>query len=743
MGAVLGVLAIALVGFFFWRRKKNREKAAKAQARVDAKVRAAAEEKFRPGRQPSEGTAEEEEDTEWTEMGGDGLVAVTGTAGEQADQLGDMMPPKRFSSGAATHLSRITEGVEEDEDELEELRSRTNSARSRSLTAEYNDGGRSSETPPMPSNQFDRTFRVYSTDSSIHLDPKDPRFQRGAGAAENPFSDSASIPPSEGSFRSSTSTNIIQIAYLPDGRSADNSPNSAQLPVTAGLQTPMTPQPMHPLSSRSDIQRGPQRQSAPDSATTFSSQGSGRSLIATPQPARPARSPELNLRLADGAEPGKLGSDLSRSASQKTASSYNGSDQYSLLSPAAPSTARSKQFDFMSVDPSTMPEYNSTLASSGVYSRSPDAAARHLSTTTTMTTSSTSTSGLDYVLSTPHIVTPVSSDGARRVQLNQGKAQLVRSLSAVRAEAKAKGLATPVGSDAGASPVGERADPFADSAAVRPASPSTTFGGPTAGSARVSVGGSTFADDSMRSQSRQSTKSYQSASSFGIPILDVSSNDGPGLRDPRDFSPADAHRSSWNTSGTHTRPASSASQLTMRTMGSMPGNGARQSNASSIGGLSVFDGIPFNFGQQVFDVPNAAATVAAAQAASKQADLKAHAEDGKEDEEDDSLVAPRRPLSGKASSFASGKDGSAPSTAASPRLPEAQSTLPSEEVEPESSATPVLIRTGAQASVEDMRLRHELENFPFQIANGEDSNEVIAREGHKNSLDDSPPREYL
>ncbi|CAD6884716.1 unnamed protein product [Tilletia controversa] len=220
LGGVLGALAIALALFLFWRHKRQRAKLLQARMKADAKVRAAAAEKFRPGREgaisaasggpasanttqdrrlsqqsskrsvqtlsighasnllgsgPSSannnnngtstaiatgtGTGRkspldpfvdpaDDEDTEWTELRADGLTTFKNPADannlmdneeeEMLDGLGALVN-RRHSTGAATHLSRITEGNEDDEDER------------RSLAPTVRDSFRlSAHAPPMP-----------------------------------------------------------------------------------------------------------------------------------------------------------------------------------------------------------------------------------------------------------------------------------------------------------------------------------------------------------------------------------------------------------------------------------------------------------------------------------------------------------------------------------------------------------------------------------------------------------------
>ena len=150
VGGALGVLAVAALLFLVWRRKDKKKRALKVQERNEAKVKAAAGEKFRPGQHKrlssGPGTSSgppsvhsgtdarsgrtaaanlddveevDEEDVEYTELRPDGLTTYKRGEDEQ-DTLGALVGMgvnRRSSTSAATHLSRISEGFEGDDDE--------------------------------------------------------------------------------------------------------------------------------------------------------------------------------------------------------------------------------------------------------------------------------------------------------------------------------------------------------------------------------------------------------------------------------------------------------------------------------------------------------------------------------------------------------------------------------------------------------------------------------------------------
>lgn len=168
VGGALGVLAVAALLFLLWRRRDKKKRALRIQERNEAKVKAAAGEKFRPGQQhkrmssggppgsasgggtPSvhsgtdarsgRGTANlddveevDEEDVEYTELRPDGLTTYKRAEDEQ-DTLGALVGMgvnRRYSTSAATHLSRISEGFEgeDDEDTLDSRSIRAGSVR--------------------------------------------------------------------------------------------------------------------------------------------------------------------------------------------------------------------------------------------------------------------------------------------------------------------------------------------------------------------------------------------------------------------------------------------------------------------------------------------------------------------------------------------------------------------------------------------------------------------------------------
>ncbi|KAK0552467.1 hypothetical protein OC846_002871 [Tilletia horrida] len=268
LGGILGALAVAVALFIFWRQKRNRAKIIQARVKADAKVRAAAAEKFRPGRATADGGAPinaagtgvsanlgsghkrplsqgssisrrsgphtntlgaagstmlaavgpgsnghgiaidpfadpadhlDDEDTEWTELRPDGLTTFKksnptsptspsgGAHGDDAEEeemldgLGALVGARRHSTGAATHLSRITEGAEEDEDER------------RSLAPTVRSSFRlSTHAPPMPADAVNLVAQQAAATASLRSAAG--ALNRGGASSPSPQAMSLALP---------------------------------------------------------------------------------------------------------------------------------------------------------------------------------------------------------------------------------------------------------------------------------------------------------------------------------------------------------------------------------------------------------------------------------------------------------------------------------------------------------------------------------------------------------------------
>ncbi|MCO5589836.1 hypothetical protein L7F22_043805 [Adiantum nelumboides] len=609
-GAVGGVLlAFVLAGFlfWFWRRRHQRAKAAVRKARVDAKIRAAGAEKFRPGASKSnliglqddgeksqhssargdgakspfnaaaaatsrgrktpnstEGKEGEEdlddEDVEWTELREDGLTAFRAKAGQKGEVEQDLAALKRRSIGAATHLSRITEGAEDEEDDERDYRRRS---------------------------------RVYDTIME----------EANLGGSEE--NDSVVVKVMLVHIHPVHLLNMLQ----------DQTAGSSNLEHTNWhLQTPLeAPSRVHrPLGAPLVDLVGKPKTLSP-SAASSSSRGGGSPIaqLLSPSPSanssmhgsapsRPVRKPDLNLRLEDGVEPGKIGEDLRKTPRSPGLYSNDANSERGLLSPAAPSSPISLRFDSRrnTIESRKTQDFPAELAKSPAYNKEISKFDRRNSTLTTNTVSTVGT--FDYVLSAPQIVTSTTTQGPKRMQLNTGKAHLVRSLSAVRREQEEQKADRVRNSEVDTNSYlgtdSHTDDPFSDVQGTstphtrRTPSPANTFGpdlaSPTATLSTLDA--STMPPFAYRGF--QASRPQSTMSGASLPFIDRP------LYETTDRSPTDAHpRESIATLGSQreTLLPLRASEMAGRPLT----NFSRQS-AASIGGLSVFDEIPFHIGQE-------------------------------------------------------------------------------------------------------------------------------------------------
>lgn len=463
-------------------------------------------------------------DTEYTQ--------VTGVLHDQ-DRLGSLAEPTAFrrrSFGAATHLSRITEGAEEEEEE------------------------------PLP----DRATIGRKRNTATSLQSNTRSFASGAGPRV-----------SIGSGTSFGSHNIIPIAFKPSLATAPAAGDAASERLSDGYQS------ISPLALPSTAHRAT---GAPSIQVNTARQG----------PVRPTRAPDLNLRLPE----------TQRLHQPATSSPLAASASASAAAASEPQPA----YEFMSIDPVE------ALNTSGPYSRT----IRPVSGATINTIGSTHSNILSYVLSAPQVITPVSGEGVRRVQVgNGGKAQLVKVPSLKRKDAKS--------ADSPLSETHVKDDPFRD--------PTTTTSNNGDDQDLLPPPSNRFAAARAAESERLSTIS---TSTLGIPFGENPFGPSPFSMQPTDqTSPSDAeNHSSWlgstpvspncasgsaqsGTSISSTRgdeesaggdpftDPSSVSRPPTRTMGSVS-NGQHhhvvipeeeEQGRASIGGLSLLGQFPFDFSE--------------------------------------------------------------------------------------------------------------------------------------------------
>ena len=376
-----------------------------------------------------------------------------------------------------------------------------------------------------------------------------------------------------------------------------------------------------------------------------------------------------------------------------------GPRQSGWYSPAAPSTAASRHFGFMDNDPAARDAaYDELMAGRSSYARSvksipestmvrsesghdgPDVEApelptpsaraqyastsggdpldRHMSSGTSM--SSGSSVSMDY-FNPSQLITPMTPGTAKRVQVGKsgGRAEVIRVPSSgskkggVRSKRYNSAQVEPgsgVDLDDLASPPmsSEGHDPFDEERAVpgqrtaRPAVPASATG------SNLSRAFSGRTDATAGTGGRH--LSTATTASFGIPILDGSRYaQGLPLHSFIDPSGHDDRPLSWfDEDGQPIEMDEEGHPVEQdRVAGMVAANGqryavsrnqVRQSTASSIGGLSVFDGIPFHVQGEM--PANAAEAVAAARAREAQQGQDARRLDGEEEQVRTALSPP-------------------------------------------------------------------------------------------------------
>ncbi|TKY89806.1 hypothetical protein EX895_001103 [Sporisorium graminicola] len=439
-----------------------------------------------------------------------------------------------------TQVTGVLNNNSDDQDRLGSLAEPT-AFRRRSFGAathlsRITEGAEEEEEEPMPNNNTNGASaagqRKRNTVGSIQSTARS--LASGAGPR-------ISIASGTSSFGSH---NIIPIAFKP---SPSNPRASAATPATADGERGVDGtddtsslagyQAISPLALPSTAHRAT---GAPSIQVNTARQG----------PVRPTRAPDLNLRLPEPHKPA-----ASSPLAQSTA--HN-------MTPAA--DANQPAYQFMSIDPVE------ALKSSGPYSRSD----RPLSGATINTIGSTHSGSLSYVLSAPQVITPVSAEGVRRVQLgNGGKAQLVKVPSLKRKDSKKEKSCE---------------DPFSD-----PRDEGTLLPPPA---------------NRFGSAAKAERLSTISTSTLGIPFGENPFGPSPfSSNPPNQTSPSDAEeRSSWlgstadsalsRTNTTPRDPFQDPSCISRApTSPDESGNKADGELRTSIGGLSLLAQFPFDVSQ--------------------------------------------------------------------------------------------------------------------------------------------------
>ncbi|BGP02315.1 Proteophosphoglycan ppg4 [Rhodotorula toruloides ATCC 204091] len=416
------------------------------------------------------------------------------------------------------------------------------------------------------------------------------------------FNDTSSIHDSEFSFRSSH-TNVIPIAYIPphsssmsiaDAQRGGFGESQAERPlpprsaaVRASIPTSMASRDSLALAGAEVIELNPL-----PPVLTPDTPAVPHGTTANGAPIRPPRSPGLDLNLPKISSPLAGSSLVGSPDGQIRPSSYiaSGNTSPTFLTPPSSATPRGM----------------SVLAEQQSRARSQQS---HLSTITTRSGTST----MSYILDPPQIITPVSGQGVRRVELHQGQAGLVKIGSAAAVPLPASPT-SPTSS----------VNPFDDSNAAaarrhsRMSSQDTVRGGQGAGE----DGFDSRSGTSMTNSSRWTASSLASEASEAVQFLqgqtvtftNLNSPDPPVLLANRRLLntasgasfdvPQSARSSEAFDTGSHVRPllersawssSTSAASTTGGTQSTaMSPSQSRDSTATATSGhISVLEGIPF------------------------------------------------------------------------------------------------------------------------------------------------------
>ncbi|GAA5863280.1 hypothetical protein JCM3774_000840 [Rhodotorula dairenensis] len=306
------------------------------------------------------------------------------------------------------------------------------------------DGSRISRRNTSPAHHAREGGALVSGRTSEDDDPFGDQDRSSIGT----FNDASSIHESEFSFRSSR-TNVIPIAYIPPHSS---SVSIADAHRDAYGHSQDNDDPDHHLHGRRVQERTPARGGGGASSARVSMPASmasrdslalaGAELIelnplppvltpdtpavplgatANGAPIRPPRSPGLDLNLPKISSPlaaagGGGGGGASSSASQSQFQSQSQARSQALLSPAAGTALGASR------GMSVLMDQQYLSSDDGVHQQRVRSAQSHLSTFTTRSGNST----MSYILDPPQIITPVSAQGVRRVELHQGQAGLIK-----------------------------------------------------------------------------------------------------------------------------------------------------------------------------------------------------------------------------------------------------------------------------------------------------------------------------
>ena len=369
--------------------------------------------------------------TEWAELHPNGTTTICGHAGGGGGQRrslriqsgGDpneiVLPnrPSRYSTGAATHLSRITEGTEDGEGEgTEEKRKSKGNRRS---TFKWGKGGHDSMTPrlrqiqegrqhdtiEMADVQTKKTWSITNVnpfaDDAIDVNSVytglSARDRQGLGeSADRP--DSSIDPFQIGKRWTDMSLEVPSPVHRPQGAPLITLPSCDNACSQNSPHTPMRPLISSPLSALASSPALPAPKAANWGAVQAALLRKGEESSNT---AAAAASDEEHLQMTGRGREFSQTSELLRK--EKEESSYDLPDEQHSLR---------RRESGPRLDALNPPNF---------VDESDQDVSNRLSAVTT-----SSVGSMGYLMMSPRIVTPADKGGIQRLQLKQGKAQLVR-----------------------------------------------------------------------------------------------------------------------------------------------------------------------------------------------------------------------------------------------------------------------------------------------------------------------------
>ncbi|GAA6059044.1 hypothetical protein JCM10212_001269 [Sporobolomyces blumeae] len=394
------------------------------------------------------------------------------------------------------------------------------------------------------------------------------------------FNDGASTHTSEFSFRSSHSTNIIPIAYIPPhssslsvddasrgayGQNRDPGPPPRSSAIRASIPTSMASRDSLALAGAEIIELNPL-----PPVLTPDTPAIPHGTMANGAPIRPPRSPGLDLQLPKTSSPLASPPINSPHLSQRASRPPSGFPFAANSGKSSP-TSGSQLLPPSSRGMSVLGERNGSASS-------------HLSVMSSVTSRS-GNSTMSYILDPPQIITPVNAQGVKRVEFQQGHANVIKILPG-----QSPSSANRFSPTSPTSPLATN-NPFSDSASI-----------PDDGDANESRPGTSSSRWTASSLASDASEAVQflkgQAITFTNPNTPRTAGTSSTVRGPNTQSTGtafDVPRSARSSEAYSMMPADEARQSTWSSSG-ISVSMSRQSTASGVSSAShdsLLEGIPF------------------------------------------------------------------------------------------------------------------------------------------------------